>query len=313
MKPKDKPLAEKYDSLLLKYNKEVRPLFGIYEKESRISFVEQLLESIRRVDFVKKIENNSFTISFADPSNSLFDPLKGAIYFKNSGNFEEACWLVFHFVYFGKHRYGGWRYSREVYGALGQEENWNWNRISKDIKGFRKWLKRNQDYIKRKDVPGGFGNHRKYESLDASSSRGTGSAFEAYINWVLRFGSHNILFDKAYQDSEGDVKAAFDNLFKSMSKVVSFGRTAKFDYLTMIGKLNLAQIKPGIPYLSSATGPLTGARLLFTGDVTASVNPKDLENWIIELDSYLDVGMQVFEDSLCNWQKSPSVFRPFRG
>ncbi|EMJ91621.1 hypothetical protein [Leptospira alstonii] len=313
MKPKDKLTAEKHDSILLMYNREVRPLFGIHEKENRLSYIGQLLESIRRVDYVKRIESNPFTSSFADPANLLFDPLKGAIFFKNSGDFEEACWLVFHFVYFGKHRYGGWRYSREVYGALGQEENWNWHRISADVEGFRKWLKRNQENIKRKDVPGGFGNHRKYESLDASSSRGTGNAFETYVNWVLSFGSHYKLFNKVCQDSEGDAKVAFDNLFKSMSKVISFGRTAKFDYLTMIGKLNLAQIKPGVPYLSNATGPLTGARLLFTGDFSANVNPKDLENWIIELDSHMNVGMQVFEDSLCNWQKSPSIFKPFRG
>ena len=32
-----------------------------------------------------------------------------------------------------------------------------------------------------------------------------------------------------------------------------------------------------------------------------------------DLDLRLQVGMQVFEDALCNWQKSPVHFEHFRG
>jgi hypothetical protein len=38
-----------------------------------------------------------------------------------------------------------------------------------------------------------------------------------------------------------------------------------------------------------------------------------LEDWLLELDATLGVGMQVMEDSLCNWQKSPIRFKHFRG
>ena len=65
--------------------------------------------------------------------------------------------------------------------------------------------------------------------------------------------------------------------------------------------------------MHGATGPLAGARLLFTGDEMASIGPADLDAWLIALDSDLDVGMQVLEDALCNWQKSPLEFVPFRG
>jgi hypothetical protein len=34
---------------------------------------------------------------------------------------------------------------------------------------------------------------------------------------------------------------------------------------------------------------------------------------LIELDADLKVGMQVLEDALCNWQKSPAHFERFRG
>ena len=55
----------------------------------------------------------------------------------------------------------------------------------------------------------------------------------------------------------------FDYLYRSMDAVASFGRMAKFDYLTMVAKLGLAPIEPGSTYMPGATGPLSGARLLF--------------------------------------------------
>jgi hypothetical protein len=94
-----------------------------------------------------------------------------------------------------------------------------------------------------------------------------------------------------------------------MHVVASFGRLARFDYLAMVGKLGLAQIEPGSTYLQGSNGPLEGARLLFGKAASAA----DLDAWLLELESELHVGMQVIEDALCNWQKSPAEFIPFRG
>ena len=41
--------------------------------------------------------------------------------------------------------------------------------------------------------------------------------------------------------------------------------------------------------------------------------PKEIDAWLVQLEAQLGVGMQVLEDSLCNWQKSPAEFRRFRG
>ena len=95
-----------------------------------------------------------------------------------------------------------------------------------------------------------------------------------------------------------------------MEVVASFGRVARFDYLTMIGKLGIADISPGSTYLSGSTGPLLGARLLF-GNSTLSHSV--LNSYLNDLGMHINVGMQVLEDALCNWQKSPDVFKPFRG
>ncbi|WP_241150495.1 hypothetical protein, partial [Pseudomonas viridiflava] len=62
-----------------------------------------------------------------------------------------------------------------------------------------------------------------------------------------------------------------------------------------------------------ATGPVKGARLLFGGKTSAGISARELETKIQQLDSELGVGMQVIEDALCNWQKSPGRFVRFRG
>jgi len=124
-----------------------------------------------------------------------------------------------------------------------------------------------------------------------------------------------MLIDEIRQRAGGDPRKTFDDLYRSL-KVASFGRTAKFDYLTMIGKLGLAPIEPGSTYMQGATGPLTGARLLFGGRKSAALRPGELEAWLVELDAQLQLGthgMQVLEDALCNWQKSPRRFVRFCG
>jgi hypothetical protein len=106
-----------------------------------------------------------------------------------------------------------------------------------------------------------------------------------------------------------DPGQAFAKLYESMRTVRRFGRTARFDYLTMIGKLGLAEIAPASPYLVGATGPLKGARLLF--GIAGAAGRFDALT--VELGNHLGVGMQVMEDSLCNWQKSPDTIKAFRG
>jgi hypothetical protein len=98
-----------------------------------------------------------------------------------------------------------------------------------------------------------------------------------------------------------------------MQVVRRFGRTARFDYLTMIGNLSLAPIEAGKTYMSGATGPMAGAQLLFGKAGTARASRGQVDTWLVDLSNTLRVPMQVLEDALCNWQKSPSSFKRFRG
>jgi hypothetical protein len=77
--------------------------------------------------------------------------------------------------------------------------------------------------------------------------------------------------------------------------------------------MDLAPLKPGSAYLRGSTGPLRGARLLIDGDPNSPTKADVLDEVLQRLDDILGVGMQVMEDSICNWQKSPRKFVHFRG
>jgi Alpha-glutamyl/putrescinyl thymine pyrophosphorylase clade 3 len=309
IRPKDRALVDGIDAGLDAFSRARGELPGIATRERRQALKEQLLESVHRVSYVQVIRERPISPQRADPDNELFDPLKAAILHQQSGDIEEAFWLVFLFVHFGRSSRGGWRYVREVYGRLGDGGRWDWASTSADPVAFRVWLRAHQGTIRRPGVPGGFGNHRKYESLDAESDTGTGAVVESYVRWVAPPRTHQGMIDEAASQVGNDPENTFDTLYKSMDAVIHFGRLARFDYLTMLGKLGLANIIPGSPYLEGSSGPRKGAALLFGGNESVET----LDAKVVELDQELHVGMQVLEDGLCNWQKSPDKFVPFRG
>jgi hypothetical protein len=311
LRPGDRAEALRIREELVAYESQVDILPGIASEPARATLIEQVLESERRTRYVKVLLERELGDQTEDPDNAVFDPLRAAILHFRRGDREEAFWLIFIFVHFGKHRRGGWRYAREVYGKLGQGGRWDWPSVSSDVGEFRTWLDQNRNFIRRPDVPGGFGNHRKYESLAGWSSAGTGAIVSSYVEWVEKAGDHHALFKNAIDRAAGDEELAFDILYRSMAAVHRFGRTARFDYLSMIAKTEFAQIRPGKAYIVGAAGPKTGARSLF--DEPESVEAAELESRLQTLESYLRVGFEVLEDALCNWQKSPSYFKPFRG
>ena len=309
LRPGDRALACDIDGGLSVFHQSTHRLPGIQSGSNRGTFIEQMIESIRRVRYVSVIRHREIGGRRRDPNDELFDPLRAAIFFQQRGEIDEAFWMVFFFVHFGRHRRGGWRYARDVYGRLGNpSERWDWVKTSANPAKFRQWLHTHLYEIEDTPRPGGFGNHRKYQSLDAYTGRGTGAAFATYIQWVAPPRTHLELMNQAIESADQDPRKAFNELYRSMNTVASFGRTARFDYLTMVAKLGLANIQADSTYMHNSTGPLSGARLLFG----VEAGPRELDRWLIELEAQLGVGMQVLEDALCNWQKSPRVFVPFR-
>ena len=313
VRQRDRPEATRVASALSLYEREVEVLPGLLSLECRSAFIEQIIASLRRVEYVRRLLTMNISEERGKPESGIFDPLKAAVLHKRQGNKEEACWLVFLAIHFGKHRRGRWRYASDVYGRVGQPGHWDWETVSQDAEGFRDWLDLSVDLIRKQDSPGGFGNHRKYESLAGRTSNGTGAVVATYVDWVYTSGSHEACFRVAYEASNNDAPAAFDELYRGMSSIRRFGRTARFDYLAMLHKLELAAICPGKAYLVGSTGPLAAARLLYGEQGGQRAQASAIETRLGKLESYLRIGFDPLEDALCNWQKSPGTFKPFRG
>src|SRR5262249_48133133 len=153
------------------------------------------------------------------------------------------------------------------------------------------------------------GNHRKYETLDVDSNSSTALVLESFV--ALCNPSPSGYFTNLTHSAGNDPKKIFDAAYHGLA--IAFGRLAKFDFLALLGRLDLAPVKPGSAYLRGAKGPLRGARLLIDGDPQSHTKAEVLDKILQRLDTILDVGMQVMEDSICNWQKSPRKFVHFRG
>jgi hypothetical protein len=248
-----------------------------------------------------------------DPAKASFDPVLAAIAHIRDGNVDEACWLTFLGVQFGKHRIDGWALCRAVYGRLGAGPISYWIRTAHDACDLCDWIESRASEIRNGPPPRRFGNHRKYESLIDKGSRGTPVTIKSYVAWVKAAGSHDALFRRVIAECNGDRYQAFHRLYQSMDAVASFGRLAKFDYLSMIGKLKIADIGAGSTYLGSSTGPMKGARMLLHQLGEKPPHVKAMEHRLRELGEHLDVTMQDLEDAICNWQKSPDCYVPYRG
>ena len=311
MKERDKARAAALESALVAFSEEQQELPGIDSSQRRRVLVRQLIDSLHRVEYPRLLLERALSPRRVDPHDpEYFDPIRAAAFHRSTGNHDEACWLIFLFVHLGARPEGRWRLIREIYGGLGSWV-WSWARVSTDSQAFAQWIEDHADQLQREGPGRKFGNHRKYESLK-HMERTVGS----YVNWVGP-GGHEALFNRARAEAVqrgGDLRReTFDVLYGWMDVVWRFGRLAKFDYLAMVGKLDLASIEPGRTYIKGATGPALGARLLFAGDVNADIPAARLEELLRQLEATLGVGMQALEDAICNWQKRPASFKSFGG
>jgi hypothetical protein len=303
--PKRLPKAKQIEQQLTVFSAKQIPLHGITRDEARKALALQMVASLRRIDYTKLRTGRRIDLRRTDPNHSLFDPELAATLHLRNGDLDEAFWIIFLATHFGKHGHHGRKRLKDVYSGLGQK-TWTWKEVSANPDAFRRWLAGNASR-----VGGAFSNHRKYETLRSDSQKGTAAVIESYLAWIGPELSHRQLLARIIKGGN-DPHANFDSIYKSM-RVKRFGRLGKFDFLALVGRLDLAPIAPGSAYLKGATGPLRGARLLFGGRVDAAIGPDQLQEHLTKLDGVLKVGMQVMEDSLCNWQKSPSKFVPFKG
>ncbi|MEI4480945.1 MULTISPECIES: alpha-glutamyl/putrescinyl thymine pyrophosphorylase clade 3 protein [unclassified Phyllobacterium] len=283
----------------------VRQLPGISNPLALEALGMQFIASIRREDYYRRVQEKPISAQRANPNSAVFDAERAVAYHMQNGNFEEAAWLVFLMTHFARPADTGWLRLQDVYGMLGQG-TWSWQTVQSNPPAFTQWLSANWTNIR-----GKFGNHRKYESLRPTSNRNMARVLASYTQLIGN--SHVNFFARAVQSAGNNPETIFDHLYRQLGAVVTFGRLAKFDYLALIGRYGIAPISPGSAYLSGATGPASGVRLLFLGTPNGRATTKSMQRWLDDLDRDLVVGMQVMEDALCNWQKSPTSFTHFKG
>jgi hypothetical protein len=302
--PKRAARLAELEAGLLNFSQNDTSLLGVKDKLTRHTLALQMIASLRRLDYTAILKTRDIDPDRANSGAHLFDPERAAILFAREGNLDEAIWLIFLSIHFGKHGKYGWQMLTDVYSGLGAGR-WTWARASAQPEAFRKWLKANRGRIR-----GAFGNHRKYETLDADSKSSTALVIESFVK--LFRPSPSGYFTALTRATGNDPRKIFDAAYQNMA-IARFGRLAKFDFLALLGRLDLAPVKPGSAYLRGATGPLRGARLLVEGNPQSSTSADKLDGILQRLDRILDVGMQVMEDSICNWQKSPRKFVHFLG
>lgn len=279
-------------------------LHGLPDAATIDTLALQFVASLRREAYYRLVQTKAISAFRADPNHPSFDPERAVAFHMQQGNVDEAGWLIFLMTHFAR-PLSGWQRLKDVYGRLGGGI-WDWATVTANPAAFHAWVDANWQ-----SVGGKFGNHRKYESLRPTAKRPMRKSVDDYIAWIGHAG-HAAFFANTVRAAGNNPHTIFDHLYKSL-KVTGFGRLAKFDFLSLVGRYGLAPITAGSAYLDGATGPQSGARLLIDGNPTSTTPTIRIQNTLDALDAVLNVGMSVMEDALCNWQKSPRQFIHYRG
>jgi hypothetical protein len=297
-------------------NKTKLGLTGLDKQEKTENLAKQLLDSMRRVEYITYICTKTYTGNSISPYSPIFDPYKLISNLIKIENHEEAYWLCFLTTYCGKNLKYGWSSLRTIYGGDKDTGVNNWQHATNNKAQFLNWLDDKCPSIKTE-----FGNHRKYETFKPTKGKGPRDVINSYLS-LIESGSGSttssqVAFFKKCETTYGnDPEDLFDALYKKeASKILRFGRLSKFDYLTLLRKVGLIKIEPPEAYIGSSTGPKSGMSLLFLNNANIS-KPASWHKLKMNELKILDLGpikMQVLEDAICNWQKAPCIYKYFRG
>src|ERR1700727_3317075 len=103
MWPSRSKRLEQLDSGLLKFSGEDTAVVGVNDGLARRTLEEQMIASLRRLDYTAILKNRDIHPDRANPDSDLFDPERAALFFARNGNFDEAIWMIFLSIHFGKH------------------------------------------------------------------------------------------------------------------------------------------------------------------------------------------------------------------
>lgn len=309
----DQNLFNHINQRLERFDREVYELPGLADLENRECLVLQIIDSIRRVEYSIIVNQRKLSGHCADATLTGFNPIMAASWHFRNGNINEAVWIIFLLTYFGKSKKSGWALIRAFYSALNTSPAyWTWERVSNNFGDMIEWLKLNSEQVKSQGV---FSNHRRYTSFNPNSSMGPISVFSTYFNWIGNEGNHELKLQSIINQAEELNQPIFRVFYNSIPHGMSLARLGKFDFLTMISKIGIINMVADSTYMVGATGPISGAKLLFWGSNKIKVPISEIQNRMDSLANFFNFEhrMQIIEDSVCNWQKSPGLYNRFTG
>lgn len=299
--------VQQISETLAKHSEDVRVMTGIADPRAREALAMQIMASLRRDQYFQVIQHRGdIAAARADPNSPRFEAELGVVHFLQNGMHDEAAWLIFLMVAVAKPGNSGWARLRDVYGKLGQGR-WSWQEVAAAPRAFEDWLAQCWNAI-----GGKFGNHRKYVSLRPDAPHPFGRQVTEYVTWVNAGGGHQALFSRLVLEGGNDPHSIFDSFYNAVP-IKGFGRLGNFDWVAMLARYHFMPAEAGSAYLKDATGPKAGIKLLFENDSKSKTSYAVLQAWLDDLDADLGVGMEVLEDSICNWQKTPLTFTHFKG
>src|SRR5687767_6321397 len=129
MWPNREPKLRQIERGLEHFSESDTELRGVRDKQAREALAKQMIASLRRLDYTEILARRDIHPDRANPASDMFDPERAALLHARNGNIDEAIWLVFLSIHFGKHARHKWRMLRDVYSGLGTGL-WTWQRVS---------------------------------------------------------------------------------------------------------------------------------------------------------------------------------------
>jgi hypothetical protein len=118
---------EQLERGLVAFSKEDTALAGLSDKLIRRTLALQMIASLRRLEYTAILKSRDIHPNRENPNSDMFDPERAALLHARNGEVDEAIWLIFLSIHFGKHGKHGWRMMRDVYSGLGGDR-WTWRR-----------------------------------------------------------------------------------------------------------------------------------------------------------------------------------------
>ena len=250
--------------------------------EERGRFIDHLSRSLRQRKAVARLWSN----------NRRTNDIIGLIHLaRDVGDMDDAIWRCFLAAHFGRASADADQApsAARFLCAFGTEPYWTWQRVCDAPTTLRTWLANHDSDLQSLS----FGNHRKYESKWPDD---IWAVVESFLTLAEENDGPKQLVTVA--DHKGDAAAQFDVLYRRLSPLWRFGRTGRFDFLSLLIDLRLISAEPASCYLRGATGPLKGAKRLWGKRPIG-----EIDRLAANLAARLKVSPMAIEDALCNWQK----------